>query len=52
MVTARSQRLKLKPKDEAVYYALTSKDKTGFEIKYINLFKGKKKKSVYIRDLQ
>lgn len=43
MATARSQRVKLKPNDEAVYYASTSKDKTGFEIKYINSFKGKKK---------
>ncbi|XP_073716136.1 uncharacterized protein [Misgurnus anguillicaudatus] len=39
--TTRSQRAKLKPNDEAAYYISMSKDKDGFEIKFINSFKGR-----------
>ncbi|XP_039538947.1 uncharacterized protein LOC120486844 isoform X6 [Pimephales promelas] len=41
MAASRSRRTKLKPKEEAAYFSSILKDKDGFEIKYINAFKGR-----------
>ncbi|XP_034549759.1 N-lysine methyltransferase KMT5A-A-like [Notolabrus celidotus] len=41
MATSRSQRAKVKPKDEAAYFSSQCKDKDGFDIKYIDSFKGR-----------
>lgn len=40
MATTRSRRAKIKPEEEAVRFSAMSKDKDGFEVKYINSFKG------------
>ncbi|MED6259299.1 hypothetical protein ATANTOWER_020404 [Ataeniobius toweri] len=39
--TMRPKREKLKPKDEAAYFVSSSKDKDGFDVQYINSFKGR-----------
>ena len=36
----RPQRVKIKPKEEAIYFSSLGKDKDGFNMKYINSFKG------------
>nr|XP_057918564.1 uncharacterized protein LOC131109977 [Doryrhamphus excisus]XP_057918565.1 uncharacterized protein LOC131109977 [Doryrhamphus excisus]XP_057918566.1 uncharacterized protein LOC131109977 [Doryrhamphus excisus]XP_057920422.1 uncharacterized protein LOC131115987 isoform X1 [Doryrhamphus excisus]XP_057920423.1 uncharacterized protein LOC131115987 isoform X1 [Doryrhamphus excisus] len=37
----RPQRVKVKPKEEAAYFASLGKDKDGFDIRFINSFKGR-----------
>ncbi|XP_028275106.1 serine/threonine-protein kinase PAK 1 isoform X25 [Parambassis ranga] len=41
MATTRSRRAKVKPGEEAAHFAFLCKDKDGFEVKYINSFKGR-----------
>lgn len=36
----RPKRAKIKPEEEAVYFSSLWKDKDGFDVKYINSFKG------------
>lgn len=40
MAATRPRRAKLKPKEEAAYFSSLSKNKDGFDVKYINAFKG------------
>ncbi|XP_023811724.1 TRIO and F-actin-binding protein isoform X1 [Oryzias latipes] len=37
----RPQRIRVKPKDEAVYYASRGKDREGLDVKFINSLKGR-----------
>lgn len=46
MAAARPQRAKIKPKEEASYFSSLCKDKNGFEVKYINSYKGELPKFV------
>ncbi|XP_042289756.1 N-lysine methyltransferase KMT5A-A-like isoform X3 [Thunnus maccoyii] len=41
MSAMRPQRVKIKPKEEAAYFSSLGKDEDGFNIKYINSFKGR-----------
>ncbi|XP_067467137.1 N-lysine methyltransferase KMT5A-A-like [Thunnus thynnus] len=41
MSAIRPQRVKIKPKEEAAYFSSLGKDEDGFNIKYINSFKGR-----------
>lgn len=40
MSVMRPKRAKLKPKEEAAYFSSMKKDKDGFNVIYINSFKG------------
>ncbi|KAM9707776.1 uncharacterized protein ACNS7B_000282 isoform 5-T5 [Menidia menidia] len=39
--TMRPQRLKIKPKDEAAHFVSLNQDKDGFDVQYINSYKGR-----------
>ncbi|XP_054588602.2 uncharacterized protein [Nothobranchius furzeri] len=41
MMAKRPKRVKMKPKDEAVQFLALGKDKDGFDVKFINSFKGR-----------
>ncbi|KAG8002337.1 hypothetical protein GBF38_018361, partial [Nibea albiflora] len=41
MASTRSRRAKVKPREEAAHFSFLGKDKDGFEVKYINSFKGR-----------
>ncbi|KAI3365063.1 hypothetical protein L3Q82_010179 [Scortum barcoo] len=41
MAATRPRRARIKPKEEAAYFSSLCKDKNGFEVKYINSFKGR-----------
>jgi len=40
MAATRPQRAKRNPKQDAIYFSSLGKDKDGFDVKYIDSFKG------------